>query len=49
MRAIGTCHNDACGQTDLLWEDGYCSEDCRVQATGCSVPWCGCDGRCEQA
>jgi hypothetical protein len=38
MRALGTCRNQVCQQTDLLWADGYCSEDCREQATGCPVP-----------
>jgi hypothetical protein len=46
MRAVGTCRNQVCGQTDLLWADGYCSEDCREQATGCPVPFCACEGGC---
>ena len=46
MRPVGTCRNDPCGQTDLLWEDGFCAEDCREQATGCPVPCCGCGGTC---
>jgi hypothetical protein len=46
MRALGTCRNQVCGQTDLLWEDGFCSDDCREQATGCPVPLCGCGGAC---
>jgi hypothetical protein len=46
MRAVGICRNEVCGQTDLLWEDGFCCEDCREQATGCPVPLCGCGGAC---
>jgi hypothetical protein len=46
MREIGTCRNDPCGQTDLLGEDGYCSDTCREQATGCEVPGCTCAGDC---
>ena len=46
MREIGTCHNDPCGQTDLLWEDGYCSASCREEATGCDVPFCCGGGTC---
>jgi hypothetical protein len=46
MRALGTCRDPDCGQTDLLWEDGYCAEDCRERATGCPVPLCGCGGGC---
>jgi hypothetical protein len=46
MREVGTCRNDPCGQTDLLWEDGYCSEICREEATGCEVPFCTCAGDC---
>jgi hypothetical protein len=42
MRALGTCHNEACQQGDLLWEDGFCCED----TTGCPVPFCGCGGAC---
>jgi hypothetical protein len=49
MRAVGTCRDPDCGQTDLLWEDGYCAEDCREQATGCPVPFCGCAGGCGAA
>jgi hypothetical protein len=44
---VGTCRNDPCGQYGARGEDGYCSEDCRQQATGCSVPFCGCGGQCE--
>jgi len=46
MREVGTCRYRDCGQRDLLWEDGYCTEDCREQATGCPVPFCGCAGGC---
>jgi hypothetical protein len=46
MRALGTCRNEVCQQTDLLWEDGFCCEDCREDATGCPVPFCGCGGAC---
>ena len=46
MREVGTCRNDPCRQTDLLWEDGYCTETCREQATGCEVPGCTCAGDC---
>jgi hypothetical protein len=48
-RAVGTCRNDPCGQMDQLWEDGFCSGDCREQATGCDVPLCGCAGGCGAA
>ena len=41
---IGTCKNQTCMQTDMLLEDGYCSDDCRLEATGCSVPGCRCLG-----
>jgi hypothetical protein len=41
---IGTCKNQTCMQTDILLEDGYCSDDCRLEATGCSVPGCRCLG-----
>ena len=41
---IGTCKNPTCMQTDLLLENGYCSDDCRLEATGCSVPGCQCLG-----
>jgi hypothetical protein len=41
---IGTCNNPTCMQTGLLLEDGYCSDDCRMEATGCSVPGCYCLG-----
>jgi hypothetical protein len=44
MRALGTCRNEVCGQTDLLWADGFCCDDCREQTTGCPVPFCGCGG-----
>ena len=37
MREVGRCCNDPCRQLDLLWEDGYCSDGCREQATGCEV------------
>jgi hypothetical protein len=46
MREVGTCRNQDCGQTDLLWEDGYCSDSCWEQATGCEVPGCSCAGSC---
>jgi hypothetical protein len=46
MREVGTCRFEGCRQTDLLWEDGYCSAGCREQATGCEVPFCGCAGGC---
>jgi hypothetical protein len=49
MRAVGTCRDPDCGQTDLLWEDGFCAEDCRERATGCPVPFCGCAGGCGAA
>ena len=29
---IGTCKNPTCMQTDLLLEDGYCSDHCRMEA-----------------
>jgi hypothetical protein len=48
-RAVGTCRDTDCGQTDLLWEDGFCAEDCRQRVTGCPVPLCGCAGRCGAA
>ena len=41
---IGQCKNQACGQTDALTYDGFCSDTCRMEATGCSVPDCGCRG-----
>jgi hypothetical protein len=41
---LGQCKNDVCRQNDLLLEDGYCSDDCREAATGCTVPGCGCRG-----
>jgi hypothetical protein len=41
---IGTCKNQICGQTDTLLEDGYCSDGCRMEAIGCSVPGCRCLG-----
>jgi hypothetical protein len=44
---VGTCRNGACGQYGARGEDGYCSDDCRREATGCGVPWCGCGGACE--
>jgi hypothetical protein len=46
MREVGTCGNDPCRQLDLLWEDGYCSDSCREQATGCEAPGCTCAGGC---
>jgi hypothetical protein len=49
IREVGTCRNQPCGQIDLLWEDGYCSEDCRAQGTGCPVPGCRCAGGCGTA
>jgi hypothetical protein len=44
---IGQCKNQACGQTDALTDDGFCSDTCRMEATGCSVPECGCGGVCD--
>jgi hypothetical protein len=44
---IGQCKNQACGQTDALTDDGFCSDTCRMEATGCSVPDCGCGGVCD--
>jgi hypothetical protein len=44
---IGQCKNQACGQTDALTYDGFCSDTCRMEATGCSVPECGCGGVCD--
>lgn len=44
---VGTCRNDPCGQTAPLLEGGVCSDDCRMESTGCSVPGCGCGGRCD--
>jgi hypothetical protein len=44
---VGTCRNGPCGQYGARGEDGYCSDDCRREATGCSVPFCGCGGACE--
>jgi hypothetical protein len=41
---IGTCQNPSCRQTATLLEDGYCSDDCRLEATGCLVPGCECLG-----
>jgi hypothetical protein len=46
MREVGRCRNDPCRQLDLLWEDGYCSDGCREEATGCEVPFCTCAGGC---
>ena len=46
MREVGTCRNQDCGQTDLLWEDGFCTEECRAEVTGCEVPSCTCAGGC---
>ena len=44
---IGQCKHQACGQTDALTDDGFCSDTCRMEATGCSVPDCGCRGACD--
>jgi hypothetical protein len=44
---IGQCKNQACEQTDALTDDGFCSDTCRMEATGCSVPDCGCRGACD--
>jgi hypothetical protein len=44
---LGTCRNGPCGQSGPLLEDGFCSDDCRRDATGCSVPGCGCGGGCD--
>jgi hypothetical protein len=41
---IGTCQNAICGQTAMLLEDSYCSDGCRMEATGCWVPGCQCLG-----
>jgi hypothetical protein len=41
---IGQCRNPACMQLEALTEDGFCTEECRMQVTGCSVPGCGCAG-----
>jgi hypothetical protein len=41
---VGICRNDACGQYGGREEDGYCSESCREEATGCGVPGCTCGG-----
>jgi hypothetical protein len=30
---VGTCRNDPCGQYGGREEDGYCSEECRREAT----------------
>jgi hypothetical protein len=49
VREVGLCRHSDCGQTELLWEDGYCTEDCREQATGCPVPFCGCADGCGTA
>ena len=46
MREVGTCRYVDCQQTDLLWEDGYCTEECRAEVTGCEVPFCTCAGGC---
>ena len=46
MREVGRCGNDPCRQLDLLWEDGYCTDTCREEATGCEVPDCTCAGGC---
>ena len=47
-RALGICRNEVCQQRDLLWEDGFCCEDCREDTTGCPVPFCGCAGGCSR-
>lgn len=44
---VGQCKNPACGQVEALTEDGFCSDECRREATGCSVPGCGCGGVCD--
>ena len=44
---VGMCRNDPCGQVGPRHEDGFCSEDCRMETTGCSVPGCGCGGVCD--
>jgi hypothetical protein len=44
---IGQCKHQACGQTDALTYDGFCSDTCRMEATGCSVPECDCRGVCD--
>jgi hypothetical protein len=44
---IGRCKNPACMQVDALTEDGFCSDDCRMRLTGCSVPGCLCGGGCD--
>ena len=46
VRPVGTCRNEACQQTDVLWEDGFCCDDCREDTTSCPVPFCGCGGAC---
>jgi hypothetical protein len=44
---IGRCANEPCGQLDALTEDGFCSDTCRMEATGCSDPGCSCGGECD--
>jgi len=44
---IGQCKHQACRQTGALTDDGFCSDTCRMEATGCSVPDCGCGGVCD--
>jgi hypothetical protein len=44
---IGQCKNQPCRQTDALTKDGFCSDACRRETTGCSVPECGCGGACD--
>jgi hypothetical protein len=44
---LGTCRNQPCGQTAPLLDGGFCSDECRREATGCSVPGCGCRGACD--
>ncbi len=41
---IGQCRNPVCMRVEALTEDGFCSEECRSETTGCSVPGCGCGG-----
>ena len=45
---VGTCRNDPCGQVGPLLEGGFCSDSCRRETTGCSVPGCGCGGVCDR-
>jgi hypothetical protein len=41
---LGTCRNEPCREIGPQLEDGYCSDGCRMEATGCSVPGCRCLG-----